>query len=480
MLQVRGLSKAYGRVQALSAVDAEFRPGEVHALLGENGAGKSTFVEVVNGFVLPDAGTVRLDGELVELGNPTRCRERGIAMVHQHFALVPEFTVAENFALARLDAAGTVLNVTDLAKPALDEARSLGWEIPADAKVSDLPVGVQQRIEIVKGLSGGSRVLLLDEPTAVLAGPEVEELFRVMRKLRELGRIVVLIAHKLTEVLEVADRVTVLRQGKKVAEAPIGEVDADTLSRWMVGEMPTAGKRHGPGDRGPAGLVARGLHVIGDRGEEAVRGIDIEVAQGEIVGIGGVDGNGQVELAEAVARIRPARGELSFAQGAATKIGYIPQDRQDEGLASQLSVADNLLIGLHRRPEMARGPFLIGRRMSEVARDLVTRFEIKVSSLDAKAASLSGGNQQKIVVSRVLAEAPDVLVAVNPTRGLDVRAVAYVHDKLRGAAAEGAAVLLITTDLEELFELSDRAYFMSRGVLHEGQDQAAVLGGAAS
>lgn len=477
MLTVENVTKHYGRLVALGQVTASFAPGEIHAVLGENGAGKSTLMGVMSGFVTPTSGTVRLDGEEIPLGRAFDCKRIGIEMIHQHFTLVPAFTVAENLALARLDGLAGAARVSDRSRSSLAAAERLGWPIDSAARAGDLSVGAQQRLEILKALGGDARVLIFDEPTAVLSPDEVDDLFRVLRTLRNEGRIVVLIAHKLSEVLEIADRVTVLRRGQLVATAPRSEVDEGRLAEWMVGEMPPHAEVVAPAATGP-GLRVREAWVKGDRKEDAVRGVNFEVGRGEIFGIGGVDGNGQFELAEAVAGIRTvASGEVEW-QGDGGDTGYVPQDRQHDGLALGLSVQENMLLGGYRREVFRRGPFLRLDRVTAWARDLIAQFEIKVDGPRARVAALSGGNQQKVVVSRTLDSKPPLLVVVNPTRGLDIRATHFVHGQIRKARDEGAAVLLVSTDLDELYALSDRTAFMSRGVLVHGDDARALLGGA--
>lgn len=481
-LVVEGLSKRYGSVRALANVSATFQPGEIHAVLGENGAGKSTLMGVLAGFVVPDSGSVHFGQAPLPLGKPFECRRTGIAMVHQHFTLVPDFTVRENLALTRVASPWRRLRLEDLSEPALKLGRDLGWLVDPEAKVRNLPVGARQRIEILKTLADDSPVLILDEPTAVLAPDEVLDLFRVLRTLKGRGKTVILIAHKLSEVFAVADRVTVLRRGEFVATSLIGEVDEKQLAEWMVGELP-------PGLAGNANASSedafslKRVSALGDRGEIAVKSVDLEVHCGEILGIGGVDGNGQVELAEVVVGVRPlSQGKRLWRGEPAPKdlrIAYIPQDRQTDGLALSMSIEDNMLIEGHRRPRFLKGPFL---RMSEVSRwaaSLVERFQIKTPSAKELASSLSGGNQQKVVVSRSLDETPALLVCVNPTRGLDIRAADFVHRQILAARDAGAAVLLVSTDLDELSALADRTLFLSRGELREASDAAAYVGGGA-
>lgn len=474
-LQVDGISKRYGRVQALDNVSLEFRRGEIHAVLGENGAGKTTLMGVLAGFVTPDRGTVALNGEAVALGKPFLMRQTGIAMVHQHFTLVPAFTVAENLALANATSVYRPLNAAREAAEALELSRRLGWDLQADDRVEGLAVGVQQRIEITKALAGPSDVLILDEPTAVLARGEVEELFAILRKLRDEGRCIILIAHKLSEVLAIATRISVLRKGRFVATANARECDEQMLAQWMVGELPKLT------ERSPAqtsrGLLVSHLQVSGDRGHNAVSDVSFEVSKGEILGIGGVDGNGQQELAEAIAGVRRHQGgTVSWADGEVMEAAYIPQDRQTDGLALDMSVLENFCLGGYRRRGFRTFGFLKLRKLRTWAKRLIERFAIKSDSVDQPALSLSGGNQQKIVVARSLDSDPKLVVAVNPTRGLDVGAAAYVHDVLSQARASGAATLLFSTDPDELFEVSDRVLFMNAGKLYEGDKAAAYFG----
>ncbi len=476
MLSVDRVSKRYGELAALTDVSVEFAPGEIHAVLGENGAGKSTLMGVISGFVSPTSGDVKLDGQTIPLGRAFECRRSGIEMIHQHFTLVEEFTVAENLALARLPGLAVSAKVTARAKPSLDAALRLGWPVDPEARVQGLAVGQRQRVEILKALGGDARVLVLDEPTAVLSAQEVDDLFRVLRQLRDEGRIVILIAHKLSEVLAVADRITILRQGRLIASVVRADAKADELALWMVGELPQPPPARSRLPVKPGGLVAVGIQVEGDRGELAVKDASFTAFRGEIVGIGGVDGNGQVELAEALAGIRPARGYDSSRNPTLEPIGYIPQDRQTDGLALKMSVEDNLLVGAFRRPRFCVGPFIRMREVKRWAKDVVARFDIRVSSPRSKAGSLSGGNQQKVVVGRTLDGQPKLLIAVNPTRGLDFRATEFVHEQIRQARDGGAAVVLVSTDVDELFALSDRRFFMSGGKLLEGDSAATYFG----
>ena len=497
---LRGIRKQYGPTTALDGVDFDARAGEIHALLGENGAGKSTLMQILAGLTQPTAGDIEIEGVRCLLSSPREARRLGIAMVHQHFTLVPAFTVAENLALdtpTRGRQGPRLYRAQKAAAAALDYARSLGWELPADTRVADLSVGAQQRVEIVKALATDARTLIFDEPTAVLSRSEIEELFTVLRRLRDSGRTVILIAHKLAEILAVADRVTVLRRGLRVASVSVNETDAAQLAAWMIGSTMTATaglsdpKTSFTCSRPSPALRGVGIRVRGDRGEQVLHDISLAVARGEIFGVGGVDGNGQTELAEVLTGLRPFDAEattwegLPFQPGTSPRIGYIPQDRRRFGLAVTMSVADNLLFDAVREPEFTVGPFLRSRALGTLAQTLIRDFDIRTSGPELPASALSGGNQQKIVVARALRAQPDLIVAMNPTRGLDIGATRFVHARLREARDRGAAVVLISTDLDELAALSDRTAILSNGRLTAVDLRAAdetqlglLLGGA--
>lgn len=478
-LVMQAIRKQYGATIALDGVDFEAHAGEIHALLGENGAGKSTLMQILAGLTRPDAGTISLNGARVALSSPSEARRLGIAMVHQHFTLVPAFTVAENLALdspAQPFAGVRPYPAKAVAARTLEYARDLGWDLPADAHVAQLSVGTQQRVEIVKALATEAPLLIFDEPTAVLSRNEVEELFEVLRRLKDAGKTVLLIAHKLAEILAVADRVTVLRRGRRVASVAVDQTNAEQLAAWMIGTAaPVDSPRVARASSlsGSPALAGAGIRIRGDRGETVLQDLALSVARGEIFGIGGVDGNGQTELAEALAGLRPFAAqsmrweEQPFEPGAHPRVGYIPQDRRRIGLATAMTVADNLLFDAVREPEYRSGPFLRRRALSRLAQTLIQDFDIRTSGPDLPASALSGGNQQKIVVARALRAEPDLIVAMNPTRGLDIGATRFVHDRLRQARDRGAAVVLISTDLDELTALADRTAILADGGLTE-------------
>jgi simple sugar transport system ATP-binding protein len=457
-LEARRVAKSFGALRALAGVDAIFQFGEIHAVLGENGAGKSTLMNVLAGFLRPDSGEVFLKGAPAPIGNPRALREKGVSLVHQHFMLVPEFSVLENLALDQMSSRLGAVPTAPVLQKAEAQAVAVGWTFDFTARTGDLPVGIQQRIEILKALATDARILILDEPTAVLSPDETQDLFQVLRRLREQGRAIILIAHKLSEVFAIADRVTVLRRGEVTGAAAIKDVDTAELSHWMVGDLLTETvTTAAPG--GDIRIRAESLTVKGDRGETAVQNAAFEIRAGEILGIAGVDGNGQLELAEAVAGVRPKAGGQITIDGVAS---YIPQDRRRDGLALDMAIWENLI------DPRSLSPWLSPARETARADELRERFDIRAETVQDRPRQLSGGNQQKVVVARELSRAPQVIVAMNPTRGLDLNATRFVHSQLRAAAAGGAAILLISTDLDEIAALSHRRLNISRGRLTEG------------
>lgn len=475
---MRGISKRFGDTLALDGVDFDLAAGEIHALLGENGAGKSTLMSILSGLYTPDAGVVELGGHPTRLRSARDAARAGIGMVHQHFTLVENLTVAENLALALPAQTPFFLPRRNLAAPALELAESLGWKLDPRTPVWQLPVGVQQRLEIVKVLAQNPDILIFDEPTAVLAPVELDELFEVLLRLRAQGKSLVFITHKLNEVMRICDRVTVLRRGKNAGAVATSDTDPADLARRMVGpaeqtEVLAQGIPAGsaPVDSEPV-LRLSDLYVRDDRGIDAVRGLALELKAGEILGIAGVDGNGQAELAEAIVGLRPLRSGTVDFNGERTHeglparrvVGYIPQDRRRSGLVQGMSVRDNLVLELQQEPQAARGPWLRWNYLNTEAAEMLRLYDVRGSGLEQNVENLSGGNQQKVVIARALRKRPRLLLAVNPTRGVDVGATAYVHQQLRQARADGTAILLISTELEEILALSDRV-----AVLYEGR-----------
>lgn len=478
LLSVRGLGKRFGTVQALADVDLDFRAGEVHAVLGENGAGKSTLMNVLAGVQRPDVGSVLLDGRPVTLASPRAARRAGIGMVHQHFTLVEALTVTENLVLSLPHTARWRLRTAAAAAQARALAQRVGLDLsPPDAPVFQLPVGARQRLEILKALAGAGRVLILDEPTAVLTPQEVRQLLAMLRELRVQGHAVIFITHKLREVKEIADRVTIMRGGRVIGTFEAGRITESEMAARMVGDAAWARPRRRTRDvDGPIVLQVSQLSAQGSRGVPALVDVSFAVRGGEILGVAGVDGNGQRELFEVLVGVRrlsagtvnvDGRPITTFTPRAALAagIGHIPPDRQREGLVLPMSVQENLLLSRSILERFAWRGVLQADAARRFAGDLVQQYAIRVASLDAPVRSLSGGNQQRVIVARQLAQHPAVLVTVNPTRGLDVAATGAVADALTDVARQGCAVVLISTDLDEVLDLSDRVTVLSRGRL---------------
>jgi ABC-type uncharacterized transport system ATPase subunit len=473
-LELRGITKRFGALVANDAIDFELRRGEIHALLGENGAGKSTLMNILYGLHQPDEGEIRLDGEAVRVDSARRAIALGIGMVHQHFMLVPVMTVAENLVLGTEPTRGPLLDYKAAAARTRELSERFGLAVDPDARVEDLGVGAQQRVEILRALFRGAKVLVLDEPTAVLTAQESQDLFGVLRALKEDGTSVVFISHKLNEVLDVSDRVTVLRRGKKIDTVPTEGATERSLATLMVGRDVLLRIEKTEPKTGETLLTVRDLHVKDDRGLPAVRGLSLEVRAGEIVGLAGVDANGQSQLIEAITGLRHVEagtitvdGNDITGKGALAAIeagvGHIAEDRHERGLVLQFDLAENLSLLEYRKPEMGRW-LLSPRKMNERARKLLSDYDVRGGDTDTAASSLSGGNQQKVVIARELTADPKVLIAAQPTRGLDVGAIEFVHRRLVEERDKGRAILLISLELEEVRSLSDRAL-----VIYEGE-----------
>jgi ABC-type uncharacterized transport system ATPase subunit len=484
-LELRGITKRFGSLVANDAIDFELKRGEIHALLGENGAGKSTLMNVLYGLHHPDEGEIRLDGEPVTIDSARRAIALGIGMVHQHFMLVPVMTVAENLVLGteprrpdgRLDYKEAVRRTREL-------SQQYGLAVRPEAKVEDLGVGAQQRVEILRALFRGAKVLVLDEPTAVLTAQESQDLFKVLRTLAEGGTSVVFISHKLNEVLDIADRVTVLRRGKKIDTVPTEGATERSLATLMVGRdvlLRVDKPEHTPGE--PV-LEVRDLHVIDDRGLPAVRGVNLQVRAGEIVGLAGVDANGQSELIEAITGLRTIESGQVIVDGRDISgagpretidagVSAIAEDRHRRGLVLQFDLAENIGLYEYRRPGVSRWGWLSPRTLDDRARGLLREFDVRGGTTDTLASSLSGGNQQKVVIARELSADPKVLIAAQPTRGLDVGAIEFVHRRLVEERDKGRAILLVSLELEEIRFLSDRALVIYEGEIAAELDPSA-------
>jgi general nucleoside transport system ATP-binding protein len=476
-VRMRRISKAFPGVVANEGVDFEAAAGEVHALLGENGAGKTTLMNILTGLYRPDEGEIEVFGRPVHFTSPRDAIEAGIGMVHQHFRLVERLTVAENVILGWhtprfwLSRRAGVRRMRDI-------SAALSMPVPAEAPIWQLSVGEQQRVEVIKAVFRGSRILILDEPTAVLTPQEAEQLFGTLRTMAREGHAVIVITHKLNEVMAVADRVTVLRRGRHVATVTGAEATPRSLAALMVGREIDEARRL-PRERPPGqdlALAVEGLTVQGDRGELALRDVSLTIRSGEIVGVAGVAGNGQRERAEALYGLRAASaGSIQVAGRAlrpgdpraaiAAGVAHVPEDRLGTGLAPGLSVAGNVVLKSYRFAPVSRGPLLVLRRMREAARSLVDRYDVKTPSTETPVRNLSGGNLQKLVLGREFEGEPRILIAAQPTRGLDVGGIETIHTYLREAASAGVAILLISEDLDELRALADRILVMYEGAV---------------
>ena len=475
LLELRGITKRFPGVLANDNVDVDLRHGEVHALLGENGAGKSTLMNILYGLYTPDEGQILLEGKPVELGSTKGAIEAGIGMVHQHFMLIPVMTVAENIVLATEPRRRGVLLDYDTARKRVRElSERYGLAVDPDARIDRITVGQQQRVEILKALYRGAEILILDEPTAVLTPQEAQELFEIMRALKGQGKSIIFISHKLNEVLEIADRITTLRRGVVVDTIPAQGATEEGLARMMVGREVLLRVDKTPAQ--PAGqlLQVEGVTVIDDRGLEMVRDVSFEVRAGEIVGLAGVDGNGQSELIDAIAGLRHVKqGRISVEGAEITNassktaleagVGHVPEDRHRRGLVLPFSLTENLALHGYRYAPNSRRGFLNLRAMGQRARRLLREFDVRGGTPLTPAASLSGGNQQKVVLAREIDGAPKVLIAAQPTRGLDVGAIEFVHRRLVEQRDAGRAVFLVSLELDEILSLSDRILVIYEG-----------------
>jgi ABC-type uncharacterized transport system ATPase subunit len=475
VLELRGITKKFGSVVANDRVDFDVYPGEVHALLGENGAGKSTLVSVLYGLYKADEGEIIIDGRPVEIDSPASAIRLGIGMVHQHFMLVPVMTVAENIVLGQEPTQpGGLLDLRAARARVRELSDRYGLAVDPDATIEDVTVGTQQRVEILRALYRGARILVLDEPTAVLTAQEVKELIGVLQRLREHGTSIIFISHKLGEVLQVADRITVLRHGKKIDTVPRRGATEQSLARLVVGRDVLLSVDKGPSHAKEPMLVVEDLHVLDDRDLEAIAGVSFDVKGGEIVAIAGVDGNGQQELVEAITGLRsPAEGRIVVGgrditgKGvrAATEAGvaHIPEDRQRRGLVLPFTLAENLALREYRRPEFSGHGWLRIGHMRARALKLLREYDVRGGNCDSYASALSGGNQQKVAVAREIASDPKLLVAHQPTRGLDVGAIEFVHKRLIQERDRGPAILLVSLEYEEVRSLADRILVIYEG-----------------
>ena len=476
VLEMRRITKRFPGIVANDDVTFDLVEGEVHALLGENGAGKSTLMNILNGLYHADEGEILIKGKPVRLGSPSASIAAGVGMVHQHFMLIPVMTVAENIVLAEEPTRnGIVFDVQEAERRVQEISDRYGLAVDPAAKIEDITVGQQQRVEILKALYRDADILVLDEPTAVLTPQEAQELFEVIRSLTARGKSVIFITHKLDEVLDIADRITVLRRGKLIETLPAGGATEASLARLMVGREVLLRVEKTSSNPGTSLLQVEGLRVHDDRGIEKVRGISFEVRAGEIVGMAGIDGNGQTELIDALTGLRSADDGTVRVDGEDVThdsvhghleggLGHIPEDRQRRGLVLEYSIAENIALHDYRSQPASRFGWLFPRRLIERARGLIKAFDVRGGGPTTRAGGLSGGNQQKVVLAREIERDPKVLIAAQPTRGLDVGAIEFVHRRLIEERDEGRAILLVSLELEEVVSLSDRIL-----VIYEGE-----------
>ena len=473
-LELRGITKRFGALTANDSIDLVVADGEIHAILGENGAGKSTLMNIVYGLLSPDSGNISIDGKAITINSPLDALAAGIGMVHQHFMLIPVFTVAENIVLGHEKVKGLgILDLESAKQEILRISAEFNFDIDPDALIEDLPVGLQQRVEIIRALIYDAKVLILDEPTAVLTPQETDELLKNMKKLRDKGRSIVFITHKLREVKEAADKITIIRRGKVVGTAA-PTASQEELAALMVGRPVSLDVEKSPPQLGDVTLSVKDLTVSDHTGRSLVRGVTFDVRAGEILAVAGVQGNGQSELAEAIVGLQEhVTGQINLNGRDLTRatvrealhegIAFVPESREDDGLISSFSIEENLILDLHDLPPYAKGPVISAAVVESEAKARVQEFDIRALSAKDPASSLSGGNKQKVVLARELSRPVKLVVASQPTRGLDVGSIEFVHERIIQERNSGRAVLLFSTELDEVTSLADRIAVMYRG-----------------
>ena len=473
-LELRGITKRFGSLTANDGIDLAVGDGEIHAILGENGAGKSTLMNIVYGLLAPDEGMISVDGKVVTIDSPLDALAAGIGMVHQHFMLIPVFTVAENIVLGHEKTKGPgLLDLEAARKEILRVSAEYNFDIDPDALVENLPVGLQQRVEIIRALIYDAKVLILDEPTAVLTPQETDELLRNMKKLKAKGTSIVFITHKLREVKEAADKITIIRRGKVVGTAS-PSASQEELASLMVGRPVSLDVEKKAPNLGKVMLDVKNLNISDHTGRSLVKNVSFELHTGEILAVAGVQGNGQTELAEAIVGLQEhVHGSIALDGIDITKasvrealhsgIAFVPESREEDGLIGSFSIEENLILDLHDLPPYAKGPVISQSVVSQEAQKLVAEFDIRTQSAKDSASSLSGGNKQKVVLARELSRPVKLVVASQPTRGLDVGSIEFVHERIIAERDSGRAVLLFSTELDEVSALADRIAVMYRG-----------------
>lgn len=474
VLEITNITKAFPGVLANDHISFEIRQGEVHAILGENGAGKTTLMNIIYGLYQPDEGEIKISGKPVAIHTPADALKLGIGMVHQHFMLIDPLTVAENVVLGN-EPTRMVFSLDHAVRITQDLSRKFGLSVNPRARIEDIPVGVRQRVEILKALYRDASILILDEPTAVLTPLEVNELYETIANLKAAGKTIIFITHKLNETMHISDRITILRDGKALQTLQTAETNPQELARLMVGRDVVLRVNKTPCQRGNPVIHLKDVKVHDNRGLEAVRGVSLQVCAGEIYGVAGIEGNGQTELIEAITGLRKMSSgkieidgkDLSNARPAElleAGLGHVPEDRNTRGVVSQFSVAENLVLGYHKQQRFCNHQFINHSGIDAYSSGVVAAFDIKTNGIHTSIDTLSGGNAQKVVVGRVFSQSPKALVVAQPTRGVDVGATEYIHQQMLKMRDAGVAILLISSDLEEVRSLSDRI-----GVLYQGQ-----------
>ncbi|HFU4001315.1 TPA: ABC transporter ATP-binding protein [Streptococcus suis] len=483
VIEMRNITKIFGEFVANDHINLHVRRGEIHALLGENGAGKSTLMNMLAGLLEPTSGEIAINGEVVSIDSPSKAAHLGIGMVHQHFMLVDAFTVAENIILGSETTRGGVIDL----KKAIAEIKELseryGLEVDPTAKVADISVGAQQRVEILKTLYRGADLLIFDEPTAVLTPAEIAELLKIMKKLIEEGKSIILITHKLDEIRAVADRVTVIRRGKSIETVDVAGATNEDLAEWMVGRSVSFKTEKIASNPKEVILSIKDLVVNENRGIPAVKGLNLDVRAGEVVGIAGIDGNGQSELIQAITGLRKVKSGSITIKGeeivgktprkiTEMQVSHVPEDRHRDGLVLQMSVAENIALQTYYKEPNSKNGILNYNKINEKARQLMEEFDVRGASELVPSKALSGGNQQKAIIAREIDRNPDLLIVSQPTRGLDVGAIEYIRKRLIAERDKGKAVLVVSFELDEILDVSDRIAVIHDGTIHGIVDPA--------
>lgn len=481
VIEMREITKKFGDFVANDHINLNLRKGEIHALLGENGAGKSTLMNMLAGLLQPTSGEIAIDGQVVTIDSPSKSSQLGIGMVHQHFMLVEAFTVAENIILGNETVKNGLLDLKKASQEISDLSEKYGLAVDPSAKVADISVGAQQRVEILKTLYRGADILIFDEPTAVLTPSEIQELMGILKNLIKEGKSIILITHKLDEIRAVADRVTVIRRGKSIETVSVAGATSEDLAEMMVGRSVSFKTEKKPSNPQDVVLSIKDLVVNENRGVPAVKDLSLEVRAGEIVGIAGIDGNGQSELIQAITGLRKVKSgsivikgqevtKYSSRQITELSVGHVPEDRHRDGLVLPMTLAENIALQTYYKEPLSQKGILNYPKINEYARKLMEEFDVRGANELVPAKGFSGGNQQKAIIAREIDRDPDLLIVSQPTRGLDVGAIEYIHKRLIEERDRGKAVLVVSFELDEILNLSDRI-----AVIHDGKIQGVVL-----